>query len=339
MRPLTALVLLGSLSLTTLFLAACGSSSSAPAASGSAGAAGAGGTGTGGATSAGGANAAGAAGSGGEAGAGEGLGDYDPTPIGGTRPTLVYVPTGYRASHPAPVVILLHGYGVSGLIQEALFQVAKQAETAGFLYAHPDGLVDASGKHFWNATDACCDFGPKGVDDSAYLAGLVTEIASRWSVDPKRVYFIGHSNGGYMAHRMACDHADTIAAVMSLAGAMWADTSKCKPAAPISVLQIHGTIDDMVAYDGTATYPSAKKTVEDWAAFDGCSLTPDTSLPPLDLDESIPGDESTITKYAAGCKGNADVELWTIPGGMHVPGLSKTFLPDVVGFLLAHPKP
>ena len=324
----------GSLVVASFVASACSSSSAAPAA-GSGGA-----TSTGGAAGAAGASggAAGASGSGTAGGAGEGLADYDPTPVGGERPTKVYVPLSYRADHPAPLVVLLHGYGVSGLIQEALFQVAPRAEEHGFLYAHPDGRADKTGKHFWNATDACCDFGLTGVDDSAYLLGLVDEIAARWSVDPKRVYFMGHSNGGYMAHRMACDHADRIAAVASLAGAMWNDTSKCKPAAPISVLQIHGTADDMVAYDGTPQYPGAKKTVEDWAAFDGCSLAPDTSSPNLDLDESLPGDETTVTKYAAGCKGATDAELWTIVGGGHVPGLSKTFLPDVLGYLLSHPK-
>ena len=39
----------------------------------------------------------------------------------------------------------------------------------GFLYAYPDGTVYSVGNHFWNATDACCDFDPCEVDESPTL--------------------------------------------------------------------------------------------------------------------------------------------------------------------------
>src|SRR5439155_20820686 len=121
----------------------------------------------------------------------------------------------------------------------------------------PDGTVDGNNNHFWNATDGCCDFGKTGVDDSSYLAGLIDEIASKYKVDPKRVYFMGHSNGGFMSYRMACDHADRVAAIVSLAGATFADDSKCKPTAPVAVVEVHGNADPTVPYDGQGVVPSA----------------------------------------------------------------------------------
>ena len=314
--------------------AACSSSSS----SGDAAAA----TGTGGAagsTGGGGSAAAGAAGSAGATGTG--LGDYDPTPIGGARPTKVYEPTSYQKGTPMPVVILLHGFGASGGLQEALFQIKPQAEARGFLYAHPDGTVGADSKRFWNATDACCDFGNTKVDDVAYLSGLVTEISSRWTVDPKRVYFMGHSNGGFMSFRMACDRADMIAGIVSLAGAMTSDLSKCQPSAPVSVLHIHGTADDMVAFQGATsmgvTTPSAATSIGDWATFDGCGATP-MALANRDVDTQLAGDETSVSDWT-GCKANTDVQLWTIAGGGHIPNITSTFAADVTGFLLSHPKP
>ena len=346
----------------------CGSSSggtaaTAPASGGSSAAGGA--TGGGGATSAGGASSVGGASSAGAGGsatagstgssgaAGQGgtgaagatgvTGDYDPVPVGGDRPTKVYVPSGYVAGTPMPVVILLHGYGASGAIQEAYFQLKPEAEKRGFLYAHPDGTPEPSGgKKFWNATDACCDFGAPKIDDVAYLSGLVTEIASRWTIDPKRVHFVGHSNGGFMSHRMACDKANVVASIVSLAGDNWNDASKCQPSEPVSVLQIHGTADMTIAYDGGMTvtkFPSAQQSVLDWVALDGCDATPDTSLPPLDLETTLAGDETTKQRWATGCKASTDVELWTIVGGGHIPSLNKAiFAPDVADFLFAHPK-
>jgi polyhydroxybutyrate depolymerase len=142
---------------------------------------------------------------------------------------------------------------------------------------------------------------------------------------------------------MACDHADQIAAIVSLAGAMWETVSSCQPSAPVSMVEIHGTADTTIAYDGgnvgLGPFPSAPTSVSDWVTFDGCDTTPDTTAPPLDLDSTLAGDETTVTKYGTGCMPGGHAELWSIQGGTHIPTLSATFAPDVIGYLLAHPKP
>ncbi|MEO6420628.1 MAG: PHB depolymerase family esterase [Polyangiaceae bacterium] len=272
-----------------------------------------------------------------------GLGDFDPMPFGGARAVSLYVPTAYTGDKVVPLVVMLHGYSVSGGLEEIFLRLKPEAEKRGFLYAYPNGTTDKAGNRFWNATDGCCDMDASGIDDSAYLTSLVAEIGTRYKVDPKRVFFIGHSNGGFMSYRMACDHAGLVAAVVSLAGATYADTTKCKPTEPVAVLQIHGTKDTEVLYDGNPTapgiYPGAKSTVEDWATYDGCALTADSSAPPIDLDESLPGAETQVVRYTSGCKPGGHAELWSIEGGQHIPGLGASFAPDVIDFLFAHPKP
>ena len=49
-----------------------------------------------------------------------------------------------------------------------------------------------------------------------------------------------------MAHRMACDHADAIAAIVSIAGATFLNPDDCAPSEPVSVLQVHGTNDAVI---------------------------------------------------------------------------------------------
>jgi polyhydroxybutyrate depolymerase len=273
----------------------------------------------------------------------DGQSQVDAGPVGGSRPVTVHVPPSYAKGTALPLLIMLHGYGASGAIEEAYLQLTPLADSLGFLYAYPDGTVDSDGKRFWNATNACCDYGTPKVDDSTYLSDLVTEIGVQYSVDPKRVFFLGHSNGGFMAYRMACDHSDQIAAIVSLAGAMWEDTTQCPASDPVSVLEIHGTADTVILYDGGALvgapYPGAQTTVSDWVAFDGCETLANTSSPNLDLDAVLPGTETTVTKYGQGCKPGGHAELWSIVGGSHIPTLSGQFAPDAVGYLLAHPKP
>jgi polyhydroxybutyrate depolymerase len=268
-------------------------------------------------------------------------------PIGGDRPVDVKVPGSYQQGTPAPLLILLHGYSVDGDVEELYLHLGPTADKYGFLYAHPSGTIDSQGNYFWNATDACCNYDGSSVDDSSYLSSVITEIEARYTVDPKRVYVMGHSNGGFMAYRLACDHADQIATIVSLAGAMWEDTSKCQPKQPVTVLQIHGTADPEVIYDGSpgsgtpgnGPYPGAETSVKDWAMLDGCALTPDTSAAPLDLDEQLAGAETTVETYAQGCQPGGGAVLWSIQGGTHIPNFGDTFHEDLFQFLMAHPRP
>ena len=163
---------------------------------------------------------------------------------------VVDIPAGYDPARPAPLLIVLHGYGSSGLDHDAYFHLGQEAAKRGFLYAYPDGTFDSNGNRFWNATDACCDFDRTGVADAAYLADVITEIRTNFAVDPKRIDLIGHSNGGFMSYAMACAHADLIAAIASLAGATFANPADCAPTVPVAVLQIHGTADDTVVFKG-----------------------------------------------------------------------------------------
>ena len=258
------------------------------------------------------------------------------------RPYDVFVPTGYDAAAPTPLVLLLHGYTASGDIQEAYFQFEPLAESRGFLYVHPDGTVDAAGQQFWNATDACCAFGGDSPDDAAYLMSIIEQVSAEYNVDPKAVFLAGHSNGGFMSYRMACQHADTIAGIASLAGATFADTADCAPSEPVSVLQVHGTSDETIKYDGgsiaSVDYPSAPQTVQAWVAYNGCDTTPTVTVDALDLDGGIDGVESDAETFG-GCEQGSEVELWTIDDGSHTPAITADFSAGVIDFLLAHPKP
>jgi polyhydroxybutyrate depolymerase len=257
----------------------------------------------------------------------------------GARPYTLHVPSGNDPSKPTPLVVMFHGYGTTGAGEELYFQLAATSDANGFLYAYGNGLVDSTGNRFWNATNACCDFDDNPVDDVAYFDAIVADVKSKYSVDPDRVFAIGHSNGGFMAHRLACDRSGTIAAIVSLAGAVWDDPSKCTPTALISVAEVHGNADMEIGYDGgttmEGTYPSAPTTVATWAAKNGCSgaLAATDAMPPLD--SMLP----TVVQAYGACPAGIDVELWTIQGGAHIPGLSYPGWGNAVwSFLSAHPK-
>jgi polyhydroxybutyrate depolymerase len=259
------------------------------------------------------------------------------------RPFRLYVPSTYDPAGQAPLVVLLHGYGSNAVEAETYFQLTAESDRRGFLYAAPDGTVNAEGEQFWNATEACCDFRRTGVDDAGYLRRLIDAVGSSYEVDTARVYVVGHSNGGFMAHRMACEHAGAITAIVSLAGAAPNDESQCTPERPVSVLQIHGTGDTVIPYGGGANFgnpfPSVATTLAMWRRLDGCTDQAGDAVPPRDLDSAVPGPETTVTTYAGGCRDGTRVALWSIEDGSHVPALTGEFTPALMDFLYEQASP
>ena len=248
------------------------------------------------------------------------------------RPARAFVPD---AEGEMPLVVLLHGYSVNATVQDAYFRLTQQARARGFVLLLPDGTVDDSGNRFWNALPG---FGgrPSGVDDVAYLTALVDEIEARYPIATDRVYLLGHSNGGFMSYRLACDRADRFAGLVSLAGSSYPDAAaaSCTPSRPVSVLQIHGDMDDTVLYDGVdGAYASAPDIAARWAGYDGCDATAAPGAP-LDYDSSVAGAETTTLQYA-GCAEGTDVQLWTIVTGGHIPGVSDAGVDAMLDWLLA----
>jgi polyhydroxybutyrate depolymerase len=259
----------------------------------------------------------------------------------GDRPYELKVPAGYDGQRPVPLVVLLHGYTSNGATQAAYFGMTAEADRAGFLLAYPDGTRDRLGNRFWNATDACCDFFHSGVDDVAYLDAVIADVAARYAVDRSRIYAVGHSNGAFMAHRYACDRSTTVAAIVTLAGMQWKDPARCPASPGVSVLHVHGTNDSTINYDGGFTpegrYPGAVETVDDWAGKDRCTGSLAATGRRLDLDQSVPGDE-TVEQAWSGCPAGSAVELWTIEGGGHVPAFNEHWAEAIWSFLDSHPK-
>ncbi len=266
-----------------------------------------------------------------------------PTEFGGARPATLLVPPSYDKSTPMPLVVALHGYNkASSTYETGLLGLDPLYQTAGFLLIAPAGKKDSNDAFFWNATDACCNFDANPVDDVAYINGLVDEIVAAYNVDARRIYVVGHSNGGFMAYRLACTSASRFAAIISVAGATFEDVAACTPSARINVLQIHGTADNTIKYDGSSIkvqnvehpYPSAAGSVQRWAAYNGCAAT---TTPGFALDlTSAAGAETDPVSYDA-CPAGGSVALWTVNGAPHLV-LMSSGLP-LWDWLVAHPKP
>jgi polyhydroxybutyrate depolymerase len=143
------------------------------------------------------------------------------------------------------------------------------------------------------------------VDDVAFIDALLDELERELCIDTGRVFATGLSNGGYMAHRLACDLAERIAAVAPVAGPN--GTVPCSPSRPVSVLHFHGTDDGIVPYEGFGGFFSVPDTMQEWAARDGCSGASEVYFSMGDV----------RCEQWSGCREGTSVELCVIDGGGH----------------------
>ena len=202
-----------------------------------------------------------------------------------------------------PLIVSLHGFGGSAAYQSAYVPLQARVNAGGFALLLPNGALDDAGNRFWNPTDRCCEGGKSGEDDVAYLTELVAEVRKGWDFGP--VYIFGYSNGGFMAHHMACKGLPGLRAVASLAGTSYVEDSSCDGAPPVSVLQIHGTADGVIRFEGDESQPDSKGDGERalyagaqdmatrWSSRAGCDWPErPQAYATLDLDQYVAGSET-----------------------------------------------
>ncbi len=246
--------------------------------------------------------------------------------LGGQRPALLVLPADHNPETLTPLVLSLHGFTSHSADHDRYFGLSQRVNIERFALIMANGTRDPDGHRFWNATDFCCDLHNAQVDDVQYLSGLLKEASAHIAVE--RIFILGHSNGGFMSYRLACEGIRGLVAIASLAGTSFSDPSRCASASPVSVLQIHGTGDEVVAYDGSTgeqEYAGAEEAALRWAALARCDLTDPETLPPLDLDQNLDGPETVRTRYRTGCRNDVTIELWTMEQGSHVPHFAPGF--------------
>jgi polyhydroxybutyrate depolymerase len=235
-------------------------------------------------------------------------GERQVTVDGTQRRYHVVIPPGETSM---PAVVALHDAGNTVDGMQEVTQLDRAAARHGFAAVFPAATTEA--KRTWNA-GFCCGAGPSaGVDDMAFLDAVLEELAAEERIDADRVHLAGVSNGAVMAYRYACARADRVAGVGSVAGTMNPDT--CQPSAPVPVVEIHGTADEVVPFEGgampdfvQATRPAmgAEALAARWAELNGCAGEPTVSgEPPV-----------TRTRWQ-GCDAQAGVQLLAIEDAGH----------------------
>jgi polyhydroxybutyrate depolymerase len=267
--------------------------------------------------------------------------------IGGLERTYrLYVPESLPDG-PVPLFIGLHGGTGWGEQFARSNGIEALADRDGFLVVHPDGTeIGTMSGRVWNGGTCCGPAVRNDVDDVAFIDAVVAEIAGAYAVDPSRVYAFGHSNGGIMSYRLACELSDRIAGIGVFAGTL--SLEPCEPERPVSVIHLHGTADENLPYAG-GRGPQSLSRIEFAPPRDGFStLSAAADCPsPSSSTEGI-----VTTELAEPCGDRTAQAFVSLEGCGHAwPGSDRQLAslgppcPDVdatdeiVEFLLAHPRP
>ena len=123
-----------------------------------------------------------------------------------TREYLVHVPRSYRPGHPAPVLIALHGGGGDADHQadDSNYRLISKSEQAGFIAVFPNGYSRFGGiLATWNAGSCCGGAQKSNVDDVGFIREVIHRMERQASIDPRRIFVTGMSNGAMMSWRLA----------------------------------------------------------------------------------------------------------------------------------------
>ncbi len=230
---------------------------------------------------------------------------------GVNRSYRIYVPAIYSSSNAVPLVFNFHGYTSTNQQQEVYADFRGIADTANFIIVHPQGL-NIGGGTGWNTFAAVST----NQGDLNFVEKMLTKISSDYNIDQNRIYSTGMSNGGFMSYDLACFMSDRFAAIASVTGGMIpSHKNACQASHPTPVMQIHGTADAVVSFDGSSIGSlHVDSLVKFWVKYNNCNLTPVFTAVP----DVVTTDNCTAEHYVySGGTHGATVEFFKIIGGGH----------------------
>jgi len=227
-----------------------------------------------------------------------------------TRDYIIYAPASYVAGTPTPLVFVMHGFTQSASAIMNVTGFNDLAEQEGFLVAYPNGVNNG-----WNTNSPFP--GGSTADDVGYIGALLDSLQAQYSVDSTRVYACGFSAGGYMSHKLGCESPKCFAAIASVSGTINnGAVNACAPQHTPGVMQIHGTSDLIVNYNGSIFSGLGVQDVLDlWTANLACA-TPAVITP---INGTV--EQQVYTP----CNGSATVVHYKIDGGGHTWPTGSTF--------------
>lgn len=248
------------------------------------------------------------------------------------REYLLHVPPFLPRDRPVPLVFVLHGGNSNGPQTEILTGFSLLADFKQFLVVYPEAV-----EKNWNDGRKQNQFPAQrfNINDVKFVEDIITAVGKDFQVDPQRIYVTGISNGAMLAHLVAMQLSEKIAAAAPVVGGLAEPAvQQFAPAEPVSMLIMQGTADPIVPFNGGGVDEGKRGRIIDtnrvaklWVDHNGCQSPPETG----ELPDTAPFDQCRVrwSNWTGGRKGT-DVTLYVIEGGGHTWPGSLQYLPKVI---------
>lgn len=192
--------------------------------------------------------------------------DYDTVTLPSGRSFIVHVPSSYSAARPLPVVLGVHGY--RGTDQSMYRDTTLYTADAVTVFAL--GRDDAWAPAPYATTTV--------EEDLAYIDGILGWVRGHYATTGE-AFAVGFSNGGSFVHVLSCYRAESFRAFATVSAANYdAVEDGCSGAPGRAYLDIHGTADGVIGYDGGVRHDTHYLSVNDvldvTARRNGCNPFP-----------------------------------------------------------------
>ncbi len=234
------------------------------------------------------------------------------------RSFFLYLPDNIQPG--APLVFVLHGYTGSASSTISSYGMNDIADANGFAVCYPQGSQDLTGTNFWNI-----NFPLETVDDVGFLSSLAQDLTNFLDLDANCTYVCGMSNGGMMSYYLGCERPDVFKAFASVTGTITSNfLANCMGNIPVPFMQIHGTFDLIVPYNGSTIaednfgeFLPVEEIFRTWNDINDCQSVDFFSVPnaPVLDFSSVSGAE------VSDCDGNLKAKFYRVENGGHTwPG-------------------
>ncbi|MEE4241883.1 MAG: alpha/beta fold hydrolase [Desulfopila sp.] len=244
--------------------------------------------------------------------------------INGVRRTaLIHLPTNFNIETAYPLVVVIHGAFSTAEIMEQETGFSELADKEQFVVMYPNGMGIFGFIQHWNAGHCCGKAASDDLDDVAFIDECIDTAAQRISIDRKRIYIAGFSNGGMLAYRYASERSTTISGAAALGASAGGRATPddpwwmpLPPKKPVPLFIAHGIDDQAIPIDGgSSTAKNGKRqylpladSISFWLSNNGCSWAY--------RQESLYNQKVFLRSWQ-NCAEGSEIKVYTIDGWGH----------------------
>jgi polyhydroxybutyrate depolymerase len=235
----------------------------------------------------------------------------------------------------APLVVVFHGAGGNGRDYLTKNGWAALSEQEGFVVVAPDGLTAIPrlptnfrmNPRLWNSGQLNAKSPRAKINDIAFVHALLDDVALRTSIDTKRVYATGHSNGAGMTFKVGAEFSQRFAGLATVMGLN--SSEGARPTKALPTLMLLGTRDPLNPIEGgerelpwgKSTVPPVAQGIQAWKQSLGCNAAAVTER----------DDDQVTAERFSECRDGATFTVWYLKGQGHAwPGGQESGLPESV---------